>query len=526
MNALIEFLSGEVPGGLLLLLLILLIINLSLFFLYKGSKFFSKEVYRRKVIKSSGFFIIFYITIWFVLRPVPLPDSILFLPFQKGQKCNFIISEILEKQIKGKLSGDYRLHNWEWFYETCTDDSIDNFEHRLSVSQRLNVDLIITGKYLKNSKIKLIALIDKKSFEQDFEFNSYQNLSIAILKWINKHYPILNEEEMIDKQISDNQIMKLTEAKLLYLKSEYNKALSLLVDMQPEPVILKSKIYLELGKGDLNNSKKSELEKQQNKFFANIQNLLIPIAQEGKDNATINRILGRVYLYEDRYKEAEIFLKKALTQNPYDARVYNDMYYLHEDRFKDIGFENRFEVLNKAIEIDNGNSDAVYNLANDYFKTGTGSKSGTGTTFALETLNRYMKINSENKKILILLASINLQIKHADEAISIYKKLIAEGNTDSELYYNLGIGYFHKKDYDEAEKTFMKSIEINEYPDSYLYMGAINRIIGDFEKAKYYYRERIKRSKIGEDDYYATEALHGLQWILKKEYEDSLGSEN
>ena len=55
MNAFIDFLSGEVPGGILLLCLILLIINLSLFFLYKGSKLFKKEVYRTKVIKSSAF---------------------------------------------------------------------------------------------------------------------------------------------------------------------------------------------------------------------------------------------------------------------------------------------------------------------------------------------------------------------------------------------------------------------------------------------------------------------------------------
>ena len=135
-----------------------------------------------------------------------------------------------------------------------------------------------------------------------------------------------------------------------------------------------------------------------------------------------------------------------------------------------------------------------------------------------------MKINSENKKILNLLASINLQIKHADEAIEIYKKLITYDKDNSELYYNLGIGYFHKKEYEESEKVFLKSIKINEYPDSYLYVGAINKIIGNYEKALYYYRERIKRSKKGEDDYYATEALHGLQWILKKQYEDSVSS--
>ena len=164
MNAFIDFLSGEVPGGILLLCLILLIINLSLFFLYKGSKLFKKEVYRTKVIKSSAFILVFYITIWFVLRPVTIPDSILFLPFQEGKECNLVISEILESQIEGNLSEDCRLHYWEWFYETCNNDSLNNFDYRLSVARRLNVDLIIAGKYLNNSRIRLNLVSNSVNF--------------------------------------------------------------------------------------------------------------------------------------------------------------------------------------------------------------------------------------------------------------------------------------------------------------------------------------------------------------------------
>ncbi len=528
MNSIIDFLSGEIPGGFLLFLLILFIINLSLFFFYRGSKFFTKEVYKKKVTKSSLFLLVTYVSLWFILKPVPIPDPILIMPFQKGMVCEYTISEILEQQIDGKLSEDYRLHYWDWYYDTCINDSIDNFEYRLLIANRLNIAWIVTGQYLSDSRINVIAKNENRTINNEFEFISLKELSLKIAVWLNDKLRILDidNKDIFELNYSDDYLTTLTKAKLLYLNFDYSKALDMVSNVNPDPVLLKSKIYLELGKSEITNNENSKFGEKENKNFLEIISLLIPVAQEGKDTPTLNRILGRLYLYEKKYKEAEIFLKKALTQNPYDAKVYNDMYYLHEDRFKDIGFENRFEILNKAIELDNGNSDAVYNLANDYFQTGTGSKSGTGTTFALETLNRYMKINSENNKILILLASINLQIKHADEAISIYKKLITRGNTDSELYYNLGIGYFHKKNYDEAEKTFMKSIEINEYPDSYLYVGAINRITGNFEKALYYYRERIKRSKKGEDDYYAKEALHGLQWILKKQYEDSLEIEN
>jgi tetratricopeptide (TPR) repeat protein len=522
MNTIIEFLSGKVPGGFLLLLLLLFVINLSLFFFYRGSKFFTKEVYKNKAIKSTSFVLATYVVLWFVLKPTPIPDSILIMPFQKNLECDYVICEILERQINGNLTKKYRLHYWDWFYKTCINDSIENFDYRISIAEKLNITWILTGEYLSDSKINIIIKSKESTINKEFEYESYKELSQNIIIWLKDKFKFLDTNSLFELKLSDSYLNTYTNAKVLYLNSDYYKAQRLVDDIKPDPALLKSKIYLELGKNELKNIKKSNFEKKEITYFKKVHNLLIPIAQEGNDNASLNRILGRLYLYEDKYKEAEIFLKKALTQNPYDARIYNDLYYIHEDRFKDLGFDDRFEVLKRAINLDNGYNDAVYNLANDYFQTGTGIKSGTGTTFALETLNRFMKINKKNKKILNLLASINLQIKHTQEAINIYKKLIALGNNDSETYYNLGIGYFHLKKYEEAEKVFLKSIKLNEYPDSYLYLGAINKILGNYDKALYFYRERIKRSKKAEDDYYATEALHGLQWILKKQAEDSL----
>lgn len=521
MNSVIDYLSGEIPGGILILLLILFIINLTLFFFYKGSKLYTKKEYTSKVFKSSIFIISSYIILWFLLKPTPIPNSILFLPFQNNQVADYRISEILEKQIDKNMSDDYRIHYWDWFYQSSVKDSIDNFDYRLSVANRLKVQIIISGEYISESILNVFVQNENHKLNKEFDFRSYSELSNKILKWLDENYQILNENNIAESNLTDKNLERLCKSKILYLDKDYNTALSLIAELNTDPVLI-SKIYLSLGKNELKNIKKSNFEKEENKFFIKIVNLLIPIAQEGNDSAELNRILGELYLFEEKYKQAEIFLKKALTQNPNDARIYYDFYFLHQDRFKDLGFEDRFEVLKKAITLDNGYSNAVFELANEYFQTGTGSKSGTGATFAMETLNNFMKINSNDKKILLLLAGINLQIKHAEDAIEIYNKLISRGNTESEIYYNLGIGYFHLKNYDEAKKAFLTSISKNEYPDSYLYMGAINKILGNYDEALFYYRERIKRSKIREDDYYANEARHGLRWILKKQYDDSV----
>lgn len=522
MNVIIEYLSGEVPGGILLLLLILFIINLLFYFFYKGSKFYTKEQYRSKVIKSSFLLLSSYILLWFLLKPAPIPESILFVPFQNNQMSDYRISEILERDLDRKISDKYRIHNWEWFYKSCILDSIDNFEYRNSVAKRMKIKFIISGEYISDSKIKVFIENQNNYINQTFEFISYDQLSNKIIEWIDDNYQILDEKYHIASELNDQDLLLICKSKIFYLNSDYSNALNIANIIDPLPVILKSKILLELGKIELSKTKKSDFEQLNIKYFNEIVKLLIPIAQEGNDSAIINRILGELYLFEEKYQKAEIFLKKALTQNPNNARIYYDLYFLHKDRFKDLGFDDRFEVLEKAIDLDPGYIDANYELANEYFQTGTGSKSGTGTTLALETLNRFMQINNSNKKILNLLASINLQIKHTEEAIVIYKYLIEQGYNESETFYNLGIAYFHLKKYEKAKTAFLKSINLNEYPDSFLYMGAIYKILGDYDKALYYYRERIKRRKKREDDYYATEALHGLQWILKKQYEDSI----
>jgi tetratricopeptide (TPR) repeat protein len=88
----------------------------------------------------------------------------------------------------------------------------------------------------------------------------------------------------------------------------------------------------------------------------------------------------------------------------------------------------------------------------------------------------------------------------------------------AENHYNLGICYFHKVEYDTAKKEFNRAIEISDYPDAYLYLGAMYRLEGDSEKALHYYRERIKR-KQGDDDQYAKEAMRGIRIILNDQAE-------
>jgi len=518
MNSFLNLLSGQVPGGILLFLLILFIVNLTLFFFYRGSKFFSKEQYKKKAINSSGFLIVSYIAMWFILRPVPIPESILFVPFQDGEKTEYVLSEILEQRIKDNLSKDFRLHRWEWLYQTCDLDSIEFQNYRDHVARKLKIGIIVSEKKISEYAMEVIAYRGNDELSKQFNFNSYTNLSEQMIAWLDSNFEIQNEDKNL-QPYTEMDFVTLTKSKLRYLNKDYNAALKLLKN-NPEFDLLKSMINLRLGIEELQNKKKSDFKDEDNKYFNKVLQNLLPIAREGNDTAVLNRILGELYLFDGQYEKAEIFHKKSLIQDPYDSRTYYNLYFLHKDRIEELGFKNRDEVLKKAVQLDNGFVHAIHDLANEYFRTGTASSTGKGTTYATETLNNFLKINKTNPKILNLLANIYLQIKETEKAINIYNKLISLGTITGEVYYNLGIGYFHLKDYPNAESAFQKSIQLNDYPDSYLYLGAINRLKGDKQKALYYYRERIKRQT--KDDLYAKEAMKGIRLILSEKENDSL----
>ncbi|TFG95532.1 MAG: tetratricopeptide repeat protein, partial [Calditrichales bacterium] len=82
-----------------------------------------------------------------------------------------------------------------------------------------------------------------------------------------------------------------------------------------------------------------------------------------------------------------------------------------------------------------------------------------------------------------------------------------------EYHYSLGVCEYNLKQYENAKTHFNRAIEIEDFADAYLYIGAIYRLEGNLEKSLYYYRERVKR-KSGDDDRYAREAMKGIRLIL------------
>jgi tetratricopeptide (TPR) repeat protein len=522
-----DFLSGAVPGGIFLFIFILSTLNLLLYHLYRFAKLISRESYHKKIIQYNIILWVLYLILWFMLKPEPLPESVIILPFQKGNNADLILCEAVELQLRDRLNRNYFLHPWDYLYQTALKDSFSSPDYRMQLAEKMEIKIVVTGDIQEDDNFITVNLkisSGEETIKKIIEVESYHDAVVKIFNQLKIDTDILKNNTYVDERnFDEKQLTLYAQAKFLYLNNQFAKIdkhicyKNMLFDILSANILLKEGIQ-QITEATRENEKKlisgtTVIADVINPPFQKVKKILYPYVKEGQDNAEINKILGRLCLYEKNYESAEVFLKKAWLQNRCDARIYYDLAFLNGTRLKELGFKNRIEVLERSVYFDPGFKDAVYELADEYFSTGTAIPSSPNTVKALKFLNNYLRLNSYEVDILSLLASIYVQIKETRQAIDLYKKVLELKPDHPEIHYNLGICYFHLQEYELAEQYFLEAIRINDHTDSYLYLGGIYKLKNDFNKALYYFRERVKR-KTGDDDEYARQAMRGIRIVL------------
>jgi tetratricopeptide (TPR) repeat protein len=515
MRFLVEYLSGNVPGGFLALFFILFTVNVALFYLYKSSKLFDQPVYKRRAIGSNVLIVGLYVFLWLYLQPPGVPEQIIFLPAGDHEEPDILYAEILQENLEGRFDEDLRLHRWEWLYHSANPDSFHLSEYRINLAEHLGIEIILLYEIVANDQVEYRLVEDgTETHTQIMSGRSVAELAQKMVRVLVAEGDIIERNRITVIEGDNEYWQKWSEAKWLFVTGG-NEALSAKIN----PNDRRTKILLaqtELQKGIRYSGKniQSNLSTDlKNPHFQQILYWLVPYGREERDNAEMNICLGRMYLFKSNYGLAEVCLKRAVTQNQHNPRIYYYMSFLHPSRISEIGYEDRIAILEQAVRLDEGYVDAIYELANELYSTGTGTPGGYSTTRARQLLQAFLSINPDQPKILSLLGRIYLQTKFTLEAQDVFKCLVELFPDSAENHYNLGICNYQLKKYDEAESNFRQAIELEDHLESYLYMGAIARHRENYKQALYYFRERIRR-KQGNEDHYAREAMRQVRIIL------------
>jgi tetratricopeptide (TPR) repeat protein len=511
MGNFLEYLSGGVPGGLVLFFAVLLTANLALFFLYRSSKLFNLSEYRSHTVRTNVMLFGTYLILWLLLRPATLPDRVMFLPWQQSDSLNFTAAELLQNDFAAVAGDEYLVHCWEQFLHSADPDSLPLYEYRIRLARRIGADMIVEGQVLPEAAGYKLVIHETEAHEFGVPGqieNAYPKILSSLLNQAGLRNSTPNQLS------ADAELNKLVMVKRML--AEGKEVPQQLLDESfagQFPLTFSAALLYraipavaELSENPLDGT-------QTNPDFIRIRKALLPLGKEGNDTAESNLLLGRMFLYENQYGSAEVFLKKALIQDRFNSRIYFNLSFLHRDRFRELGFEDRAAVLEQALKLDPGYLDAACELAEEYFSGGTPMSGVQKSVRAKETIANAYRINPRHVRVMEIMAGLEVKTKETDKAIAIYRQLIARFPQVSQHYYNLGICYFHLEDYDAAEVQFKKAVALDDHLDAHLYLGGIYKIRGDFDAALTEFRYRI-RHKTGDDDKYAREAMRGVRLIL------------
>ncbi len=515
MSGIIAFLSSGIPGGIYLLLFVLFILNLTFYFL-KSSELMSPQSWKKNLLTVNIVVLLLYVALWFILQPPKPQQRIVVLPSQqnKGFKLNakaFEFAESFQKSGLENLKDRYLLHRWQWLFETLKPLQREKYLFWEKTAKALAPRFIISSHFSENDFVCRVFDLKKK---KDFTFSipSKQGFSTLIRK-------LDAQLHLFKQQPSISQIdSTLLAAQISLLNKNYQKVVQLL-DKRTDPPAqaLKAAVEIEKGLAVKVDQERAKYVPIKNPYFEKAKKLLRPILQAHQDTPEIDLMMAKMLIREKEYGNAELFLKKAYVEDPENCRVHFYLSFLLPERLKDLGYQNRVQILKRAIELDPGYRDAVFQLANEIYLAGRGTLGSIQE--AIQIINRFLEIQPGDPEILSLLGSLYIKTKHAEKALPIFKKLFAQFPNDSDSYYNLGVCYYALNQDSTAMHYFRRAIQMDNHLDSYLYMGMIFKKMGQLDSALKYFRERVAR-KTGDDDVYAKEAMQGIRQIIIKQWEE------
>ena len=208
----------------------------------------------------------------------------------------------------------------------------------------------------------------------------------------------------------------------------------------------------------------------------------------------------RAYIYRsmDRDKEALDLVNSLLEDNmdDIDLLLLKGMILFDNENYK-----NAAKYFRRVHEIDEKNTDALYNLASCY-----------DAMDQLEYSGKYYKeivnINPEDEEAWNNLAVSMIFQEKYKEALEAAKKSISIDSEYDNAWYNKGLALYYLEKYKDALKAFDRSIELSDDSDAWYAKGICYAAMDMKEEAIRALKEALKRNP---EDPEIKESLKSLQ---------------
>jgi tetratricopeptide (TPR) repeat protein len=436
------------------------------------------------------------------------------------------LTEVIEKQLDPYISEREFLFPLEWFFRIDPPDQVYDPEFRETVYQKIPVQRVLIGDISLSGNtfdatVQLVQYPGKKVLKSaEDQFNTY-NIR-QFVQWIisnfGEKFPLKNGIGNINIAAADSLLEAL---KIQYYQREYKKCLTIInaaenqKNLSPKFDVWEQYVRIKIAGLDsqqnpIDNPFSNEIPNWK-KNLALSRNRLLDYLRLEKFEKHLDIMIAESYLWEKDYGSAEIFLKKVYVDNPFNIDMLINLSFLHPSRYKEFGFDGARDIYERILDLCPIEENTLLRWS-DMILLGNPSFTAP-PKFALREVENYLSMNPRSYRAWLMHGKIFAHALDRDKALVSFDKADSLNPGNGLIQYNIGIIYYETGRLDQAEVYFKRAIEYQNYLDAYLYLGAIYKDQGKFEEALEKFRYRVIH-KSGEDDYYALQAMKGIQECL------------
>ena len=243
--------------------------------------------------------------------------------------------------------------------------------------------------------------------------------------------------------------------------------------------------------------------------------LIVLIKQNIEDEINdlqLHNMMAETFIQEEKFGEAEEFLKLAYSANPFDPNTLENLSLLHPSRYAPLGYATEKEILERILDLYPAHIPTLTRYVEKELFSVPVKDAATENTRS--RINKALRLNPESVEALILKGNFLNAIFQYQKALDAFVSADSLQPGNAIIRYNMGICAFKLDDIQTAEKHFNRAVEIDDYLDAHLYLGVIYQRQQNFEKALAAFRHRVA-NKTGDNDYYALQAMKGIRECLE-----------